>query len=252
MIGDNTQLTELIDRYYEGTLSQEEKLAFEKRLADEVTFAQEVALHKKIVAGLKASSRGNMLKKLQEEDAKMEAYQPVAKTIPLYGGSSQKLYWAIAAGFILLLIPFVILYNQRQSSEQLFTQYFAPYSHQEGALPTDGPADQAMDLYKNQNYAQALPILDKMLGGKEGKEAAILFYKGNSHLALDHAEDAINSFEGVLALSPNPYTEEAEWYLALSYVKAAKKRKAKKLLEDIIKKQDHPYQKEARDLLTQL
>jgi FimV-like protein len=109
-----------------------------------------------------------------------------------------------------------------------------------------------MKHYEQNEYALALPILEKMLGSNTAAEAEVQFYKGNSHLALNHAQDAIDCFEAVMAMPANKYTEEAQWYLALSYIKAEDKDKARELLNTIVDTQNHPFHKNASELLKKL
>ena len=76
---ENIALTELIDKYLGGELKPEEKAAFEKRLATETALSEQVTLHRQITASFKSSGRASLLAMLEEEDAKMPAYQEVAE-----------------------------------------------------------------------------------------------------------------------------------------------------------------------------
>jgi tetratricopeptide (TPR) repeat protein len=279
---ENISLAELIDKYLGGKLNQEEKLAFEQRLSAETALAEQVALHRKITAGLQAAGRLNMLAMLKEVDAQMPVYQPEtetievesiqaaeaieaktisihktiptkseAKTISFNPASRQMYYWA-AAAVLLLMVPVFMLLKNNVSEDQLFTEYFTPHANQWVSPNGDSSlSNQAMEQYEKQNYALALPILEKMLG-TDTAEAEVQFYRGNSHLALNHPKEAIACFEAVLTMPANKYTEEAEWYLALSYVKADNEKQAKKTLKSIIEKENHPFHKDAQDLMKKL
>jgi tetratricopeptide (TPR) repeat protein len=267
---DNMLLAELIDKYLDGKLNQEEKSAFEQKLHTETALAEQVALQKKIIAGIKSTSRANLFQMLQEEDAKMPAYQPEvetenetenivankteAKTITLNSASNRQMYYWAAAVILLLLVPVFFFLEKTNSSNDIFASYFSPYPNQEVTTGDSStlPA-QAMQHYGNRNYANALHIFEKMMGtDTDLAEAEVQFYKGNSHLALEHPKDAITCFEAVLALAPNKYTEEAEWYLALSYVKINEEKKAEVLLKKVAADDEHPYKKDAQDLLKKL
>jgi TolA-binding protein len=257
---ENIALTELIDKYLGGELKPEEKAAFEKRLATESALSEQVALHRQITASFRSSGRASMLAMLAEEDANMPAYQevevaeekPEAKVIAFNNKSRQMYYWA-AAAVLLLLVPFIFIIRNN-TSERIADRYFEPHKYQ-GATANNDTADlstKAMNHYEKGKYALALPILEKMLGNNTTAEAEVQFYKGNSHLALNHPKDAIASFEAVLAMPANQYTEEAQWYLALSYIKAEDKTKAKELLNTIVDTQNHPFHKNASELLKKL
>jgi hypothetical protein len=258
---ENIALTELIDRYLGGELKPEEKTAFERRLATEPALSEQVTLHRQITASVKSSGRAGLLAMLEEEDAKMPAYQevavaekPEAKVIPFAGRSKQMYYWA-AAAVLLLLVPFIFIIRNTTSADKIFANYFKPHEYQ--GVPVSGDtadlSTKAMNHYEEGKYALALPILEKMLGNKAAAaEAEVQFYKGNSHLALNHAKDAVACFEAVIAMPANQYTEEAQWYLALSYIKADNKAKAKELLNTIVDTQNHPFHKDASELLKKL
>jgi tetratricopeptide (TPR) repeat protein len=256
---ENISLAELIDNYLGGRLNQEEKSAFEQRISAETALAEQVALQRKITAGLQSAGRLSMLALLKEEDAKMPAYQPEeevapaaeAKTISFNPTSRQMYYWA-AAAVLLLMVPVFMLLRNNESGEKLAGQYFHPHENQ--WVSTDGDSSlsaQAMEHYEEGKYALALPILEKMLGN-DTADAEVQFYKGNSHLALKHTKEAIQCFETVLGMPANKYTQEAEWYLALSYVQADDEKQAKKILKGILENQKHPYHKEAQDLMKKL
>lgn len=258
---ENIALTELIDKYLGGELKPEEKAAFEKRLATETALSEQVTLHRQITASFKSSGRASLLAMLEEEDANMPAYQevteeenkPEAKVIAFNNRSRQMYYWA-AAVILLLLVPFIFIIRNNTAPDRLAGKYFKPYGNE--WVPANGDtadlSTKAMKHYENENYALALPILEKMLGSNTADEAEVQFYKGNSHLALNHPQDAITCFAAVLNMPANKYTEEAQWYLALSYIKAEDKAKAKDLLNTIVETENHPFHKDATELLKKL
>jgi hypothetical protein len=258
---ENIALTELIDKYLGGELKPEEKAAFERRLSTETALSEQVTLHRQITASFKSSGRASLLAMLEEEDANMPAYQevteeqnkPEAKVIAFNNGSRQMYYWA-AAVILLLLVPFIFIIRNNTAPDRLAGKYFQPYENE--WVPANGDtadlSTKAMKHYENENYALALPILEKMLGSNTSDEAEVQFYKGNSHLALNHPKDAITCFAAVLSMPANKYTEEAQWYLALSYIKAEDKVKAKDLLNTIVETENHPFHKDATELLKKL
>lgn len=244
---DNTELAELIDNYLAGNLNQKEKTAFETRLSNEAGLTEQVVLHQKAVAGIKAASRAKLLAAIQAEDATMDVYQAPTNIVSLNRNTRYRIYW-VAAAVVLLLIPLFLFLERDRSSEKLFSQYFAPYD-----VPATGDSSAssaALQHYEKENYALALPLWEKMLG-KNPSDAAAQFYTGNSQLALNHTQDAIASFEAVIEQAPNQYVEEAEWYLALSYLKANRTGKARQSLKKIAAS-PHPYQQQARQVLGKL
>jgi FimV-like protein len=245
---ENIDHTEIIERYLEGELSQEERLAFEARLHAETALAEEVALHQHLRTGIQASGRNRMLDMLAETDRKMPAYHPPAQIIP-FGEAARSRFYQIAAAVILLLIPLYLVLDYNRRPNKLFAAYFSP--HQAVMVESGDPMAQAMQEYQRQNYAQALPILEKMLSERANHDTT-LFYQGNSSLALGKADEAISSFEKLTTDQANPFYHEAQWYLALAYLKDKQPEKARNLLNSLSADANHPHQKQAAELLQKL
>jgi FimV-like protein len=249
---ENTLQTELIEKYISDQLSEDEKKAFEQRLQEETALAEEVALHRHLHTGIRTAGRIRLLHQLAADDEQMAPYHPPAQIIPFTEAVRKRFYWA-AAAVILFLIPLYLIldYNQRSRSDDLFAQYFTPYQETDVDRGSSDPLSAALSQYQKKNYAQALPMLEG-IRGSEALQDTTLFIKGNVHLALDQITEAIDCFSTVTSQPGNDYYQEAQWYLALAYLKSKDLSKAKKLLRDIRKEDDHPYQEKAQQLLKDL
>ncbi len=245
---ENIDPTEIIERYLEGELKPEEKTAFENRLRTEATLVEEVALHQHLRKGIQSDGRTRMLDMLAGADRKMPAYHPPAQVIP-FGEATRRRFYQIAAAVILLLIPLYLVLDYNRKPSKLFTAYFTPY--QSVTVASGDPLAQAMQEYQQQNYAQALPILEKMLS-QDGNQDTTLFYQGNSSLALGKTDEAIASFARITASPGNPFYHEAQWYLALAYLKEKQTSAARNQLQAITADNSHPYYNRAAELLQKL
>ena len=77
-----------------------------------------------------------------------------------------------------------------------------------------------------------------------------LVYKGCAEMELNKIEEAINTFQQLLA-QHNDYKDMANWYLALCYLKKGDEAEVKNRLE-LVTADDKPYYDKAQLLLKEL
>jgi tetratricopeptide (TPR) repeat protein len=247
-MNENIAQTELIERYLDNELSADEKARFESRLGSEAGLAEEVYLQRQLREGLRAAGRNRLLDMLATEDRQMDEYHPPAQVIRFDDATRQRFYWA-AAAILLLLIPLYLVLVPGRRDDKLFAAYFKPY--QGVSVRAGGPLEQAMEEYRQRDYAQALPILERLLG--EGSaEDTTLFFKGNASLALEQTPDALSSFRQILTNPKHPFYREAQWYLALAYLQDGATDEAKTQLQSFVTDASHPHHGEATELLKKL
>jgi|GEM_PF-1747362 len=247
-MNENIAQTELIERYLDNELSPDEKVRFESRLRTEASLAEDLHLQRQLREGLRAAGRGRLLDVLATEDRQMDEYHPPAQVIRFDDATRQRFYWA-AAAILLLLIPLYLILGPGRRDDKLFTFYFKPY--QGVSVQAGDPLAQAMQEYQQRDYAQALPILERLLG--EGSaEDTTLFFKGNASLALDQTPDAISSFRQIVADPTHPFYREAQWYLALAHLQDGATDEAKVQLQSFVSDTSHPHHQEATELLKKL
>jgi FimV-like protein len=185
---------------------------------------------------------------MANEDRQMDEYHPPAQVIRFDDATRQRFYWA-AAAIVLLLIPLYLVLRPDRQNDKLFATYFKPY--QGVSVPASDPLAQAMQEYQQRDYAQALPILNRLLG-EGSSEDTTLFFMGNVSLALENSPDAISSFRRITANPKHPYYREAQWYLALAYLQDGEKSEAKEQLQSIVTDTSHPHHQQATELLKKL
>ncbi len=165
----------------------------------------------------------------------------------------------IAATALLLLIPGYYLYQSSFSTPDYTAAYF---EHLPTAIPGTSiqkGGQESIDqekraLYKEYNqksYREAIPKLRAYLAAHPMDDQA-RFYYGIALLGNQEAAAAKIAFEKVLAGSPTPaYQENAQWYLALSLVKAEAFDEAKKVLS-AIRQEKGAYTQKASELLSEI
>jgi tetratricopeptide (TPR) repeat protein len=145
-----------------------------------------------------------------------------------------------AAACILVVASSAVIYKYvTVSSSSLYDRYFSTYaldiSRGEGSEPT------IVQAYNNKLWNTVLS-----LAGPTGtKDNQAEFLAGMADLQLNRCDDAITHFEQIIAAnaqaSTDYYQDEAEYYLAISWLACKKVNQAMPMLEKIKADPHHKY-----------
>ncbi|MGI9552413.1 MAG: tetratricopeptide repeat protein [Aurantibacter sp.] len=246
----------LIEKYLEGNLGASEREAFEKRLEDDPEFGQSVVQMENMVSGIKHAGRKDIAKKLADLEATLPEVELEETSNVIELKQSRYRYWgAIAAGLALVLISslFLLNYNSGQTEQDLFTAYYEPYS---GDLSRSGEEDlfdktkKAEYAYALGQYAVAIPLFEEVIS--QEPTSKLRFYLGNAYLSTGEGSKAAQQFEAVLRDIDYPLQDQAQWYLALSYLKAGNVDMARTNLEIITENSGSFYHQKAKEVLDRI
>lgn len=237
---------DLIEHYLDGSLSDTDRLAFEERLKLEDELRAQVEEMKVIREGIVRASRKEVLKSLKELEATLPEVE--APIIPLW----RTTWLQVAAGISLLALCVYLLWPRTQEPAQLFAEYFEPYPNiimptVRGVVENDSTVKaQAYRAYDQQNYAEAIRLFEAV----QQKDEGVLLYLGNSYLANGQPEKALPLFEKVLN-NYDVFDEQAEWYVAVSYLKLEEREKAREALQKVVARESS-YKSKAQLILEKL
>lgn len=148
--------------------------------------------------------------------------------------------WLVAASVVLVtsFLGYSLFFNQKQSSEELFTAYFEPYPNVlEPAVRSSMEELSKKEIYfleyENKNYDKAIKGF-KTLTTKENK-SDINFYLAMSFLNKGNHNEALKILE-LLPEKQNRFSSQINWYKALIYIKQKHFKKATKSLDKLIQK----------------
>jgi tetratricopeptide (TPR) repeat protein len=237
---------DIVDRYLEGNLSERERTAFEERLLQDEMLRQEVSEIKLIRGGIIRLARATSLKKLQD----LEGTLPPVKT-------NKTIHWTniwlqVAAGISLLAVCAYLLWPRTQEPTQIFAEHFEPYPNiimptVRGVVENDSTVKaQAFRAYDQQDYVLAIQLFEKL----SVQDEAVLLYLGNSYLASGQPEKALLLFEKVLN-NYEVFDEQAEWYVAVTYLKLEEREKAREALQKVVAR-NSSYKSKAQLILDKL
>ena len=215
-----------IDRYVQGEMEEQERVAFEQGMQTDEALAGEVAMQQDLIDHIADDKKKALRQELKNLFSHEEIESAPAKVRRL---NVRK--FLMAASIALLAGMTCWLYHTTQNNpERIFARHFEPYVIQERSPGDTSNYKQAKAeaFYRQGNYAAALERLNDL---PENSSVLIHFYRGNCYLALAQAPQAIEAFDKIIAQKDNPLIFEARWYKALAHIKQNEKAAAKAILQ---------------------
>ncbi len=225
-----------IEKYFEGTLTQEEEQIFHDLLEQDADFSKEFEFEKNTKKAITLNSR-NALKE------KLKTFEEVKR--------SQKSYKMayVAAGFAVFFAVFMWQTFFTTNYDTIYEDHYHTYPNTVAPTVRGEAAvtlkSNAFDAYDYGNYEEAI-LLFSQIHKKENVDYA-LFYKGLSLLETKRYEEALNVFNTFDYSKENNFKPFFIWYSALTNLKLKNKEKAVHLLKELANT-NNP-QKEAAALL---
>jgi len=245
--------SEFIDRYLDKDLSGPELNWFKKELDSNSELQAELKLQKELNMAL---SQDDILDLREDLNAIHELVDPeprgkrIKKTLSgnWAGIAAASVVVLIAVGFLLsnVIIP-------AQTTEELFDQYYEPYvvpTNYRSATEINNVFHKALVEYGKKDYQKALLLFEKVLIEDESRMDVTLL-TGISNLEIENYINADISFQKVIDHNDNLFIEQAEWYLALCYLKTGEQEKASLRFGKIIT-DNSLYKRNAEDILNKL
>ncbi|MCB0662369.1 MAG: hypothetical protein KDC24_06495 [Saprospiraceae bacterium] len=225
---------EKIEAYLEGTLNEEEKLAFEKEMSEDQALKNAVALEKDLQTFLPDTAELAFRQNLEQVNKNWKNKQ---------GGSTISMRWFSIAAGMLLVFGFsfwkTIFSPAPLNNQELFAAHFEPYqmvlnTRSGGQLEGENQLklNEALEAYADKNYSKAA-IAFQNLAEIEPDNELYELYSGLSHLAAGHADTSIEILEVLQRKSSPSLREQIQWYLGLAYLKNDQKEEAKRTLSSI-------------------
>jgi tetratricopeptide (TPR) repeat protein len=250
----------IIEKYLDGEMTTEEKLAFEERCKADKSLHQMLTEMNALVEGIRSSGahttfdekidRLALVDELNRIETIEEKTSPV-KIIPFYQRT-----WSMAAAASLILaatLTFYFVREQAPRNEKLYISYFEVFDSP-GPSTVRGDTNDPVTTrslaylaYDSGNYADAAKLFEKILKDKE--DPIMQLCLGNAYLSQNDPARAEKVFTRMLNKHIDLITQ-ARWYLALSYLKQNKIERTKATLWEISK--SSTYGEKARKLLNEL
>ncbi len=233
---------ELINGYFEGTLSDDQLEEVTRLRETDAVFDSEYQFQKELQVSLKKEERQDikaMFSGLTTENTKTET-----KVLQLRP-------WLAAASIALLVglgSWFLFFNNSDLNTDALYAANFTPYDNViqpiERGNQLEDLKTQAFTAYENEEYPEALKLF-KELHLKQN-DSYIDFYSAMVLMQLNKQEEAIPLLEKYIE-KEGELKDRASWYLALAYLKVENIASSKKQLNVLVKK--NGFKAEAAEIL---
>jgi tetratricopeptide (TPR) repeat protein len=236
--------SDYIEEYLNHQLTIEERTRFDEKLAVDEDFAREVEEHVRLFNSFDEMKAQELLLRFGNIEQELEGGKERQFGFPVY------LKWAATVTVLAVLSLVVYLYTNN-SNQDLFLAYYTTYPNVESpVLRSDAGGEAVWRLYENGDYEMAYQQFEQALI-IDGQDLASQFYLGICALELNKLNAAEEAFANVAADKEGAYFEQAQWYLALTYLKVEKQDIAIQGLEEIITT-NSGYSKKASALLGEL
>lgn len=231
---------QLLERYFEHQLSEEEQNILQNYLDTDASFAEEFAFQKNVKQAITLNERAELKKKLQSFEPQKSTKNWISK-------------WSVAASIAVVLGAGYWFMNQSPDTVELYDQYYQSYPNVvaptvRGESTTDLKS-QAFYEYDSGNYPKSYELFSQLYA--TDKDDYALFYSSLSLIEMDKPQEAIALMNQFDLNKNNGFTPYFKWYKALSYLKIGEKEKATELLQSLSENQN-PQQEQARKLLKEL
>lgn len=241
---------ELIDKYLDEQMDQEERRFFEEQMTLNPDLAEEVALQRDIRSGVDFFEYKSLKEELNLSDMNV-----MARPGNHNANNGRRLYtWvAVAASFIAFIVLGYWLLEKTESPQALVSSYYQRYPNvlnpvDRSASGMEDPLAQALHAYESGEYQQAVTLFEQ---NEEQMSEGHLFYLAMSYFELDQAEQSIMLLNQVIRKKDPLFYFPALWYQALAYLAMDHTQPAKDNLK-ILTEEENSYQQEAYDLLQEL
>lgn len=233
----------LIERFFDGDLSEEETSTFRLRIEVDEKFKALFQREKVIIGAIRNQGLLDNLQYLKSVEEKIQGDQILTPIKPT------RWYYYAAAAAVTILLAVTLLLPSNESQDELFATYFTAYPNLfEPTLrgsSTTTKRTEAFQVYESKDYKRAVLLFEELL--QEQNDPEVLLLLGNSNLMLGDVEKAKENFITLINDFDN-LDIPAKWYLSLCYVKSGDKENARKLLSELGGR-DISYATRAKELL---
>lgn len=203
-------LLETIERYYNDSITSDERVVFEKKLQNDPEFKTQVEDIKTLLLGIETQALKEQLNDFHKNIKKIEKNTRV--------GFLTFRKFAAAAAIIITLGGF--WFFNKPTNEKLYAKYFKP----DPGLPTTMSSTEefkfydAMVNYKRGDYKLAIEKWETLLSHKPQNDT-LNYFVGVAYLADKNEKTSIPYLEKTVQQTNSVFKNEAFYYLGLAYLK---------------------------------
>lgn len=237
-MNSNQNIIETIDRYLEGSLSDQEAIRFREQIEADPALRKEVEEFLMAKYSVYSSARIEQIKELSDRFDELGLSNP----------NPWNRRFGLLSSAAILAIILAIFMPERFSSSDLYAKYHTTPDAREVRGETDLQALFLAHIeYNQQAYPKAIRLYEDILKQPSfGHREEATFFLAMAYLENGQIEPAIQTLRQIQS---GEFAEMADWYQALALIKSQQEEPAKTILLTISKRSNHFYFKQARALL---
>lgn len=221
----NDELYIQVKRYYRREMPPEERANWEAKIASDATFSTEVIPYVKMYESIQVKGDQLLNTELHTIGQQLLNAPQKAKARPWF---QQTPLLLLVAAAIVLLFSLIFTLTPTQNASELFAENFKPSLGARGADTLQTPFFEA---YNNGDFEKAIAIYQQELADSPAAlQPNVNLHLGISYLSDNQIDSALSSLSRVNKDVPAIY-DDAQWYMALSYLKVGQLKEAKKRLQ---------------------
>ncbi len=242
---------DLIDKYFENSLSDEEELLFNEYMAQDIEFAEEVEFQIKTKNAFKHNERRKLKSLLDEIDKANQTTIIQEKKIKPY-----PFYYIAASVAIVIGISYVLYTTLNKSNNPInidFIAYYTPYPNIIEPVTRNNndslsAKSEAFYAYEQALFQSADTLFNALINDQEFYP---FFYKGIVKIELEDYDSAIYFFNKYIETDESLLLAQSHWNKALSHIALVEYTQAKNTLNKLLEEFSYK-QQESIELLEKL
>lgn len=220
---------EIVERYILKQMPREEYDAFTAKLQNDASLQNKVKSVRLLLIGVQEAALNNKIEDFHNDffSSKKNETKPGNKRMVM------KRWLAAASVIVLAGLGTLLFFNQSNSQEKIFTEYYRPDPGLITAMSSSDNYlfDRAMINYKTGEYASAIESWGKLLKAGPGSDT-LNYFLGSAHLAQGNNDEAIIFLKKVLSDTASVFYKDANWYTGLALLKSNKEKEAIPFIEN--------------------
>ena len=232
-MSDNTK--QLLEQYIDGVLSPEEAGNVEALLAADPIVQHEFQILQLAIEAVKYAGLKEQVAAIHHE---MRSKQSNKQSNTATVVSMARRTMRVAAGLLFLVGAFGVYKYMAVTPQSVYNDYYQQY---ELGRTRGTQSEQIETAFRNKEWNKVIEISNT----QAQPDNKILFLSGAALLETGKTKEAINKFNTVIIANKRTgndyYNDEAEYYLAISYIRNNEPDKASGILNSIKNNKSHLY-----------
>lgn len=222
--------------------SSEEEIVNSMDEDERETFFGDLNLHQSAAVLIQQQGIINQVKSV--EQAFLEKHtESTGKLVSMPNNTGRRLvriFVAVAAMFLVTITAIVLFWYTGNTSDRLFRQHYQTYevNVERSGIATTSPI---VSQYQQKNYNEVIAQHEKAVASITKEKMVV----ASAYMELSRYDEAINIFRDIIAQNVTTgnrlYHDEAEYYLALAYMKNKQYDNAYQLFDKINTDKEHTF-----------